>query len=316
MPLFSAFTPLGALAFSSGPPHGEVVYESMARNLNGTFDMTPGTHAEASTYARSRSIARGMYATDRAKNQTEPLKCIEMLPGLERDYGIVPNANDTILQRQQAIAARQLASLGASLLNVESSLRTLLGSDFVTVRPYSAADRTLSASTPSGNFTPIDQPPKVISILDPVPIGTATVRYTTADPIALPVTLLVNDSVAIQPGNSGLVEIVTVSAVGAGTFTATFAKGHDTNCVATTGNFPNWWSTQCHLLVVVSAAASLDAEKTRKVHDLMQRTVRGVYTWNVVAPSGAGTLGPFTLGDANLGQLGTVPIGTLSYTTP
>lgn len=316
MPQFSAFAPFSMLDFSSKPTHLEAVYGSISDNVRGAYDLTPGTHTEASVYARACAVADGLYALDRANNQRDPLKCIEMLPGLERDYGIVPPATATLLERQQAVAAKMLLSNASSLVNLGNALRAELGSDFIAVRPFTAADRTLSASTPVGNFTDVNLPIKQITILDPVPVGTCTVRYQTADTSAPPVTLLKNDSLIVQPDNSGLREVVTVSAVASGTFTATFTKGHDTGCMASTQNFPGWWSTQCMLLVILKAAAEIDTNKQQIVHQLMQAATRGVVTWSIVAPSspGALSLGPFTLGDATLGQLGPVPIGTLSFT--
>lgn len=319
MPLLSTFTPFGSLMFSYRPSRAHAIYDAMIRNLGGAFDTTPGTHVEASVYARARSIARARNAVDRANNQYDGAKAIEMLPGLERDYGIVPKETDTLLTRQQNVAAAQILSRGgATYQGLYNALLALLGSSFLALRAPASGDVHLSSSpSPVGNFTNPALPIQQLVFPDPIAPGSNVVaRYQNADPTQAPVSLQAGAGLIVDPGNSGRIEAITIGSVGVGTITATFANGHDVGTLASTQNFANWWSTQRTLLVIVAAdGTATDPTKVGQINRFMDRACRGVTQWaiaigNTTGPHQVGTTGPFVIGGSGLG---TTTLGSISY---
>lgn len=321
MPLCSAFTPCGQLELSSKPSMAESVYRAMVSNLGGQYDLTVGGHEEATVYARARSIARGMQAQRRAGNNALPLKCIELLPLQEAGYGIVPGETDTLLARQQALAAQMLISRGAVNENVEALLRAIVGADFVAYRMLLDSEVATWPADPSvGPGTFLREggatQPKYVKFTDPVTtVGVPiTVYYTALDTTQGPVVLAKGDVMTVQLENLGLSERVTVASVGSDAaglwFTATFTNPHDIGASAIVGSVPVWISTRRFALIIVKTASALDAEKCRRIDEMMGRVARGVSTWAIVQPSspGATTIGPFTLDSS---PLGAVPVGTL-----
>lgn len=124
------------------------------------------------------------------------------------------------------------------------------------------------------------------------------------------------DVLCVQPENLGLAEKLTIVAVeGAGAtrrLHATFSNAHDAGAAATTGVTPIWWSNCGHLLVVVTAAAALNAELCGQVDEFLTRHAKGGTTWSIVEPTtgGAATIGPYTLG---LSPLGAVTVGSVAF---
>lgn len=326
MPLLSMFTPCGMHAFSSKPSHAQAIYDAMANNLGGAYDLTVGEYNEASLYARAMSVARARYTLERAGNQYDPMRAIEMLPALERDWGVVPGETDGLLDRQIAVAAKQLVSRGSRPENLATLLTKLLGADFIKVRVHTPAEVTPNYAV--SNFTRLDVPPKVVKLTTPicVDLGSVTaVAYENLDKTSAPISLIKGDSLMVQPENQGLAEVVTVVAAGAaaaaypGTsltgvpvsqiFAAQFTKSHDVGAVATTQNYPLWQSNQRSILIVVSHAAVLNAEKRRRINELMEATLTAGTTWGIVEPNGT-SIGPFTIGVTPIGTtcIGTIPL--------
>lgn len=323
MPLLSCFTPLGQLELSSQPSLFQRVYESIVANLGGQYDLTSGSHNEATVYARARAIARGMQAQRRAGNNAYPLKCLELLPLQEEGYGLVPGETDSILTRQQALAARMLLSRGATRENIETQLRAILGDAFLAYRTLTMAEVTAWPTDPSlgpGNFTRIDTSavPKYVRFLDPVvALGAPLlVHYAPMQPNDAAAILTPGDTLVVQLENLGLAERVTVGAVGIDAtgrfFTATFTKSHDVAASGIVGDVPVWCSTARFALIVATAAAAQNAELHRRVDDLMVRVTTGFAQWALVQPTtpGASTIGPFTL---NVSPLGAATVAQLSF---
>ncbi len=126
------------------------------------------------------------------------------------------------------------------------------------------------------------------------------------------------DVLCVDPGNLGLVERVTVTAAaGEGdtrTLTAVFRKPHSVGVYATDGPVPLWSNSKRHVLVVVTAAAAVDTDLVRRVHELFRRIMRAPTTWAIVQPTtpGAGTVGPFTIGSTAGSPLGAVPVESIT----
>lgn len=327
MPLLSAFTPFGMLAFSSSPSEGEKVYRSMRasyqdpRDGSQTVDMSPGTWQEAKLYATAMMIAAANVTLQRAGKNLRGETAYEMLTAHEDKFSIAPGPNDTAAQRQAILAARQKLARGPRREAITEALRAILGDSFLAYRPITTSEASVWPSSPGsgpGVWTLPTVPARVIRITDPITASSSgfsgsafakTVGYENWLPNEPDILLRVGDALAIQPENLGLAEKVTVTAVsetGASrTFTATFANGHDQNCSATTGPMPLWTSTKRFVLIVVKSTAALDKESVRRVDELMERASRGPTLWAIVQPTtpGASTIGPFTLGSSPLGAV-------------
>ncbi len=310
MPRFSMFTPFGALAFSSQPSRVENIYRATVANLGSSYDTTPGTNVEASVYASSRELARARYVLDRAVNNADPLKATEMLPVLEAEYGLTPGPTDILPARRRALAARKLLPKGATYANITNSLATLLGSGFLAYRvtqAVEAANYPSAGGASPGNFARVGTQLKVVRLSTAISMGLGSPQTVAYTPFAITsgqVTLTVGDVLVVDPAIPGITERVTVTASSATTITATFAKPHDAQTLATTQLYPYWTSSQRHAMVVVTPAVAFDGDKRRQIHELMARIARGVSTWDIVPSVDATHTAPFTIGDAVLGRVG------------
>jgi len=324
MPRLSAFTRCGHLRMSSTPSHGETIYGVLYDQLSRAFDLTQGTHAEALVYAMAMLLARARYTLERAGNQQHPKTAYDLLPLLEKDYLLTPGPNDTVPQRAAAVLARMMLSRGAVTENIKAGLRAILGSEFLGYRPFPVSEAFTypttwtAAGTKKANPTRTSAPPKLVTLTGPVTAtGIAfTVGYTNLDPTAAEVQLVAGDVVMAQPENTGLSErVIITSAAGTGTartLTATFTNAHDSGAILTTQSWPYWWSTKRRSLIAVSAAASVDPEKRRRVDEFMARVARGVSQWAIVdATSHPGDLGPYSI---NLSPLGATPLEHIYFT--
>ena len=307
MPRFSAFSAFGQLEFSGSPSVHQKIYTSLSNLLGGQYDLTVGGHAEASLYARSRAIARAQQCIRRAGNQQLPMKCLELLPQQEASYGLVPSMAETTLQRQQALAARMQLPGGAVRTNLVNALSSLLGSSFVELRTLAPSEAAVSE--PTSNFARLSRTIRVVSLVTPVVLlgSPSTVTFGSVDPTIAAPALVLGDVLTVQPENTGLCEVVTVTGVTPTTLTATFTKAHDIGAVCTTQNWPRWISSQRTFLVVVTSTAAINAVTRRAISDLMNRICPGPSTWEIVQKTG-GALGPLTL---NVSPLGTAPLGVL-----
>jgi hypothetical protein len=324
MPLFSAFAPLGMLAFSSKPTHAESLYRAMAAALKGGISQEPGTPDEAETYADAMCLAAAQYTLERAGNSADPLLASpELLPLLEKDYGVRKGPYDSLTLRRQRLAALQRLPDGAAYLAIWNALSALLGADFLAYRVLTPSETTVYPATPTSstelNCVRADVPAVYARLIDPVTLtGSPTwVTYGPIDPNAFPVRLLKGDVVMVSPENTAQAERVTIAEVrevdGVRQFLATFTKAHDLNAAVTTVDWPYWWSTQRYAFVIVTATAALDPEKRRQIDEVMAKMARGVSQWAIVQPTtpGATTVGPLTLPVS----LGSVPIGSYSFST-
>lgn len=290
MPRFSSFTPFGMLAFSSRHSHGETICRAYVAALGGQYSTEPGSASEARIYATAMGLARARYTIDRARNQLDPRKTVELLPVREHEYGIIPGLEDTVLDRQAAVAAKMRLARGCSRPELERSLLTLLGDAFVALRTIGIDDaEVFPADASQQHFADAFTPRKAARIPGRIFPGTRTLSYEAADLHGPAVALEPGDMLTVGPGNTGLVEVVMVTAATASTFTATFLRVHDPDSYATTQPFPWWASTVRHVNVVVTDAAAVDPETRRKATDLLDTVLRGVTTWGIVAESAAAT---------------------------
>jgi hypothetical protein len=263
-------------------------------------------------------IARGRLALERAENQQNPFKCIEMLPHLEKDWCVVPGESDTLLERQAAVAAKMVLVRGARREALEEGLRAILGSNFISLRE-TYQDEVSAITSAAQTFTRPEIVAKNVRFTSPVGKLSAspfffscTVYY---EGIGGDVVLQKGDILTVQPENSGLKEVVTVIAADEKSFDANFKNTHDIGAYATTANYVDWASTKRTLYVVAKTAAVINAPTVRKINDFLSRACRGITTWHIVQPTtdGSTTMGPFTLDSSPLSM---VPTGLVSIVPP
>jgi len=494
MPVLSCFTSFGFLEFSSAPSECEKVYRSLVSSYRDpvtgkpTFDLSIGTHKEAVIFGWANAIAAARVTLRRAAAELRAETAYSMLEQQEKRYGMSPDVDDTVVQRQAALAAKQKAARGPRYEAVWDGLSAILGSSLIAYRPikvteaeaypptiqesqgifrrpdavaksvriltaitrvgermgdeYAVSNQDDSSSlsaptigagqsftgdgavltsamfyvkktgTPGGdmvakvyahagtfgtNSIPTGAPLAVSETLEAADLSASyaettfrffgknqidltsgtnyvvTIEFTQtsggggtfidvgADSSApthpgnmstltsgvwtdapfdfifrVSTTLKMNvfyenwnrslveelivpgDILCVDPGNLGLVERVTVLASeGSGTtrkFTAAFQKPHSAGCYATDGPMPLWSNTKRHVLVVVTAAASVDPKMVRRINELFKRIMRGPTTWAIVQPTtvGAGTVGPFTIGTTTGSPLGAVPLESIT----
>jgi|HubBroStandDraft_5_1064220.scaffolds.fasta_scaffold21019_3 hypothetical protein len=310
MPKFSAFTPFGILAFSGAPSELQLQYQALSQQLDQAFDPSIPSN-EAEKYATARHLARINLTLQRAGNQRDVTKAVDLLSLRERDFMAIPGPYDSTLTRQNRLKAAKLMALGANASNIRNTLATALGSAFVGLRLVKASER--ATDLPTSNFQPLNLESKFLQLTLPLAVtGVQWATYENLDTtIATPALLNVNDQVTVQGENNVVAEVVQVTAVqttttGANQFQANFTNGHDIASTVTTMPFPRWSSTQSFMYVELTPAAAVNPVIRAQVDAIMAKLVRGWTQWAQVAASG-GFIGPFAIG--------TTPLGTATFGT-
>jgi hypothetical protein len=318
----SAFTTTGLLKLSSEQPLAKRLYGAVRAALGPALAGETTEFTDAFSYAFAMAVARSATLLERAFGQMLPSEVTDLLAAKEAEYGLIPLPNASITARRSALAARMLLPGGAGRLNVENALRALLGAAFVGYHTTTPAERAAwpheLGATPQNLQLP-SAARKIVRLMSPISMGLGkpqAVTYRAVDPLAPSGShhvLAINDRLVVEVEHLSRAEVVTVAALGDThttglTFTATFEKAHEPGCWGTTQTFPVWTSTQRFALVVVAAAAALDPETQRQIHELMERLARGVSTWAIVQATGRNQAGPFVLGKS---PLGVTPLGTI-----
>lgn len=216
---FSVYAPFGLMDYSGAPTYAEQAYDALKAALGGdkVFDFTEGTEEEASLLADALQIGYARATIERARNQQYPMSALDKLPSLEDDWAVIPGPNDTVYQRQQAVAARMLIMHGPREEALYTDLVAILGTDLVKIRATQPSERItypasymLMAST--GTFPAPSTTPKFLQLLDPVAItgSPLTVRYLLQGGVDLP---LVGEFYCIDSSIPGLTEAVRIDAV-------------------------------------------------------------------------------------------------------
>lgn len=329
MPKFSAFQDFTSFRFSSKKTHGEAIYRSMVASEIKAFDLTKGSYEESRIFATAMGLGRARYAIERAFNQYNPLKIVELLPPVEKDWSCVPNYNDGIVDRQNALAAKMKLPLGAKRSNMEALIRSVYGDDFIAYRTTLPSEVNTWPSNPwtgPGTFqkeTSVTLP-MYFRLISPVTkFGVNKVYY---EPIHAndPARVLINEKLTIEIENLGNAEQIQVTAVGEDSkglfFTADFIRGHGIGASVLYGTVPVWISTQRSVLIIVKSPAGLDRDKLRRMNEIMESVSRGVTSWAVVEPNPANPnhVGPYTLNQSRVGltTIGEIPIFAPSVGVP
>ncbi len=318
MPLLSAFTPCGMLAFSRQPPIAQRIYEDLMRSWGGTanFDETFDNPHAAIQYAHAMTLASCELTLERAGNNANPKKAVEMLAEIEHDYCLSPPANSTLWERRRDLSVAKALIRGATEESVVTSLQALLGDDFVAFRPTPIADLVTKPDFPyttPGCWSNLAAPIKLWrltgSVMYKFPTE-VTVGVEFVDGSTEP--LAAGELVVLDAGRTGCEEATTLLGVTDSTITVSCAKSHDNGGWVRSGYYPYWISNKRHSLIVVSATARADPEIMRKIHLLMHKLMRGVSTWSVVSETspGSGVVGPTRVGTTIIGRttIGTVTL--------
>ncbi len=305
---YGALTSYGQLTYGAGPTHAKRLYTAMAK-AQAAFDFEPGTHVEASTYARARCLAAARRYVQSAFEQSDPRKATYGLEKLERDYGMTPAPGDSLDERRAAVLLQRAVQKGPSRPALETALGNFLGAGFIgltypeTPGPAQGPDGFERPELPHG-FWQLD---------DLVPGATfATVHYSP----------LSDHGVKIRPGDRLYVhsnvlasyEEVEVTAVDdvAGTFSAAFSKVHAAGTPVVT-HAPFYLVGWRNVRVGLTADVLANNRTTRQVRNYLDKALRAVTTYQIVA----GSLVPFTIesvtpgfvvagsGDAVIDLLGT-----------
>jgi hypothetical protein len=288
-----AFGFFGHYSFSAKPTHGRAVYEAISENMGESYNSDFNSLNSTRLYASAVCIASAQYQLDRALNNRDVSKATELLIQLEKDFQVTPGRLDTLKQRRDFLSALVKISKGNSQGAIEAALSTLLGTDFVsyshlTPEPWPSDPGTKSIFGNSGETV------KQFKITDciattGVPID---VRFSIVGSSDVPIP---GEGYIIDPDPTTNIEKIFIEAVAANVLTATFYRSHEIGALATRP-YPFWSSDRRYSTVVVVLSAAQDAEKRRKINDLMARASRGVSQWAVVSDQGSFILDSSTSG--------------------
>lgn len=271
---------------SGAVSRGEAVYRSMRDAMGGAF--ADGGHADASMFARAMCLGRALAWCDRAQDQALPSRALELLPSIEREYGIVPSRGATIAQRRVVLGERVRPPRGASRPEVEVALRKLLGADFVsyiTNTPNVTAPADPAAGP--GLFKSAFAPRKLARLTaDVVPLPGPALRPLHVTPLEVGgAEIVAGDIVVLTPDNGSMAEKCRVVADGGGLVVAA-VRGHEAGDVVTTQPWPYWIGTRRHDLIMVTDAAARDPQKRRAVDALLADVMRAPTQWSVASATG------------------------------
>ena len=299
MPLFSAFTPYGHLAFSSQEPPGRAIYDAIQRMQGGNYSKDAGEEdpANARFYAWAMAAARVKLELRRAENEWDPATTLSLLPVHESAYGVPKQPGATIAERRAALVARTVLPRGGKFEAIDNGLTALLGSAYLQLIPNSqllAADYdgwyesagVTAATFPLDNVVPLFL--QLNTRIDIVNVEFAF-SYSNTDGSALTAGLPFGTSLVVDPGIHGLREAITVSSTAGsiGTSLATFAHPHEPGA-RMHSVFPAWGSARRHFVILVTDP--VDSETRRKVNDFMRRIVTGGTTWTIADEATGGTI--------------------------
>jgi hypothetical protein len=314
---FSLFAPSG-IRFSSKIPYAERYFESLRASYGSLWTESLESTIAVETFAEARCLGLAREQLERAANQSNPWWCNELISKREKDYGLIPIPTATLRERQAELAAAMAASGGERMDSLVDGLTALLGSGLIAVVPQVL---TTGGKFPSWwppwspmhplrpcNFVPLGGKFKTVRLTAHTLSGTATYEYVAGETEPL----IVGEKVVVGPSDRGLTELVTIVSATSTAFTPSigFAHPHEPGTYCTTATVPYWESGQRFIFVVCTSAVLTDNVLMQRANNYMRRAVGNACQWGLVASSGTGTAGPFTIGSSLLGQ---TPISTVTY---
>jgi len=325
----SLFTSGGLLLLSGEKPSAEMLHETIVRLLStgepGDLSTEVGSWVDCFAFALATVLARVQVRQRQLNEERLAVGAYELLAALEEEFGLSSGPEDTIAQRQAALLAAGKAALGSRRPALEQALADLLGDDFIGIHVPDPASEVDIWPADLGDdpqlLAEADIPRKLVELPNSISTGLGAAQYVAYVPLAPTTTdgshtLLVGDQIVVGVDNLGLAETVTITALATDgdtlLFEAVLNNAHDSGSLAVAMPFPAWGSAQRHIFVVLTEAAALDAEKRRKTHVLMAKTVTGITTWSISPESAAGQAGPWTLDDPVLGALDFNPMDVIT----
>lgn len=325
MPGFGALAPFGLLEFSSEPTLAERVYESLQDATKGTFDVSWGTHVQASNYVRAIALGCARAYLRHAGAQRRPSGAVEMLPALEDRFGVTPPRGATHDERVEEVALRKLVSRGPRADALLGACMAILGDGFVTLKTFEPGEVVTYPALPGvvGLFTAPERPHRAWKLessfveSENSPFDHEYSALGEDDGA----TMSVGDVLVIDGHDYEKAELFEVREVGVEVnrkwFRAnttlgvgTFGKPHGRGAPILSYS-PAWNSTQRTIVVVGTPTAARNPAVRAKLFARLSRMVRGVTAILFVEDGGGSSVGPFTLGSS---ALGCVPIGTITWT--
>jgi hypothetical protein len=314
---FSLFASSG-IRFTSKIPYSERYFEGLRSSYGSLWTESLQSTIAVETFAEARCLGLAREQLERAANQSNPWWCNELLPKRERDFGLVPMPTAKLRERQAELAAAMAANGGERMDSLRDGLTALLGDGLIAVVPQVM---TSGGQFPSWwppwntshpvrpcNFVPLGAKFKTVRLTSHTLNGVASYAYAAGEPAPL----IVGEKVVLGAGQRGLTEIVTIASATATTFTpaTAFAYPHESGTYCTTATIPYWISGRRFIFVVCTDDVLVDNVLMQRANNYMRRAVGNSCQWGLVASSGSGTAGPFTIGESLLGQ---TPIPQVTY---
>jgi hypothetical protein len=193
---------------------------------------------------------------------------LELLPDLEREYGLVPEATATVPQRRADLAVAAWIARGARRSNVEAVLAQLFGAEVVEYITIAIADAVVSTGAPEsrGVYARPGTPRMVFRSNAPVTLTGVAVTVQATLAAGDGVAPAVGSRVIVDPSDHGRAEAVTVEAATltgtALSLTATFTKAHVAGTVLATGRHPSIVTNKRHNVFLMSSAATRNNRPT------------------------------------------------------
>jgi hypothetical protein len=314
---FSLFASTG-LRFTSKIPYSERYFKGLRSSYGTLWSESLDATIATETFAEAKCLGMAREQLERAANQANPWWCNELISKRETDYGIVPSPTAKLRERQAELAASMAASGGERMDALRDGLTALLGDGLIAIVPQ---DIGSGGQFPSWwppwnpahpirpcNFVPLGADFKLVRLTTITLSGTAGYEYVAGDVAPL----IAGEKLVIGPSDRGLTERITIESVTATTFTPVigFAYPHEIGTYCTTATIPYWESGRRFIFVVCTDDVLVDNTLMQRANKYMRRAVGNACQWSLVASSGTGTSGPFTIGESLLGQ---TPISTVTY---
>lgn len=302
---FHGLSPFGIGTFDNAPTPAQTAYEAILEAYGPLGDRDVTTYYGSRHFAKAILVGVVRRHIERAACQQHPLSVKDKISSLERDWGLTPPPTADLNQRQLALAAQMLLMTGAKQIAIETALRAVLGDDFISLRVTQPSERVLTPTDPTtqGTFDPPGTAPIYLRVNDSVVVGTNTLLNATLLGDSLPP--LVGAKLTIDPADANRTEVITILDARAGIDNdcgITFVAGgpHNPGTIAASC-MPMWRSNQRHVAVLVTPG-SITPELARQVNQVMQRHMKSVTDWSIVAATPLGLTGPWIVAEGIVGE--------------
>lgn len=164
---YSAFSRFGHSSFSSRELLGRKIYLDLRKSLGSSFDQEfDDNPIQAHLFAHAMALARTLYLLKRVRNNAVALKATDLLPVLERIYGLTPAHSASEQERRAALHERMKIMLGGLRAEIQRVIDRELGDGFVAwVRaPFGEAAKPLLIANFSDEDATVDASGNYVSV--------------------------------------------------------------------------------------------------------------------------------------------------------